>query len=89
MNVSTLQTFPQKCAACGICELACSYHHDRSFSRVSSSIEIRKSDATGDVDIILLKDKTSSRKACDDCADEKVPLCVHWCPVGAIIIGAG
>jgi len=87
-KVPKLRTIPEKCAACDICELACSYHHSQSFSRSLSSIEIHKIESTGKVQISILEAKDPFRKACDRCEGEEIPLCVKWCPVGAITVEA-
>ncbi len=82
-----IRTLPEKCAACGICELACSYHHNKVFSRRLSSIEIYKSEAEGRVEMSIHDTESSIRKACNRCSNEAVPLCVRWCPVGALAVG--
>ena len=83
--MATLVTYPGRCAACHICELACSYHHAQVFSRRLSSIAIFKDDPTGKVDIDIDEAGEGQRRACDVCESEPAPLCVKWCPVDAIL----
>ena len=83
--MNEIQTIPKKCTACHICEMACSYHHTRTFSRRLSSIEISKSEAVGQVEMTIHGVKDQSHRMCDFCENEDIPLCVKWCPVGAIV----
>ena len=76
---------PEKCGACRICELVCSYHHTKIFGRRPSSIEIYKEPATGDVEFCIHEMDGEGHHACDLCADEPIPLCVKWCPAEAIV----
>jgi Fe-S-cluster-containing dehydrogenase component len=73
-----------KCAACHICVLACSYHHANVFSKSLSSIEIFKMEASGQVKITIHQAAGDNQTACDRCEKEALPLCIKWCPVGAI-----
>ena len=83
--MNKIQAIPEKCVACHICEMACSYHHTLAFSRRLSSIEISKLEATGQVEITIHGKNEQSHRACDLCEKEDIPFCVRWCPVSAIL----
>jgi Fe-S-cluster-containing hydrogenase component 2 len=84
MGVLGLRPIPERCAACSICELACTFHHTKAFGRRPSSIAVHKDHVTGEVTIAIHETEAGPRRACDLCAGERVPLCVKWCPVGAV-----
>lgn len=65
-----------KCTGCLSCELACSFHHTKEFSLENASIRICF-DSEGGLGINVLP-------TCDMCIKEKVPLCMEFCPSGAI-----
>jgi len=83
--MTALKTIPERCAACYICELACSFHHEGVFGRRLSSVEIRKDAPTGKVAIAIHGAGAGRRRACDACEGEPKPLCIIWCPVSAIV----
>jgi len=70
---------PSICTNCRRCQLACSYHHTRTFSLSNSSIEVVFNNKTGLI-------KWSIDTTCDFCGEEKgeMPHCVKRCPTGAI-----
>lgn len=84
-----LVTKPEKCGACLICELVCTYHHTRAFGRQTASIEVIKDGATGDVKMTIHESEDRGHRACDQCENETHPLCAQWCPVGAIVSKRG
>jgi Fe-S-cluster-containing dehydrogenase component len=65
-----------RCTACGLCELACSFHHSKSFLPDKASIVICM-DRKGHIEIKTLP-------TCDFCKNEDMPMCVEFCPTGAI-----
>lgn len=67
----------QLCTGCGTCELICSFHHSEMFSTNFSDIHVLKSNKIGKV-------TWSIDPSCDFCIGEKQPLCVKYCPYGAI-----
>ena len=73
-----IEVNPQKCVACFCCTLACSFHHTQTFFPQRSSINIVM-DGEG-----AIHTKVSS--SCDLCPREKKPLCIEFCPVGAVSI---
>jgi Fe-S-cluster-containing hydrogenase component 2 len=73
-----------RCTACGICELICTFHHTGAFGRAVSSIRALKNAARGEVDLSISETGENGRIGCDGCGDEALPLCVRWCPVGAV-----
>ncbi len=75
---------PEKCTACRICEMACSFHHTRLFQPAFSSIEIIKHDASGKVEMFIHEQSEGEHRGCDRCPGEGLPLCLKWCPTGAI-----
>ncbi|MDP6692013.1 MAG: hypothetical protein QF384_21150 [Alphaproteobacteria bacterium] len=87
MGISTITPRHQRCGACNLCVLACSFHHEGSFGRRNASIDIIKDEREGEVEIVIFDEARDGRKPCDGCANEERPLCVQWCPVGALAIG--
>ena len=65
------------CYACRTCELACSFHHSKTFSPEISSIKVTTNVFEGRI-------CANIDSSCDLCADEKVPMCIMLCPYGAI-----
>jgi Fe-S-cluster-containing dehydrogenase component len=59
-----------------VCNLACSFHHTRAFFPEQSSIHIT-ADGKGIIQTMVLP-------SCDLCANETRPLCLEFCPVGAV-----
>lgn len=66
----------EKCKPCGICELACSFHHAKKFLPEYSSIRV----FLGERGELV----TSISSNCDGCKDEAMPLCVEFCPTQAL-----
>lgn len=62
----------EKCRACRACELACSFHLNKTFNPEISKIKIVRANG----DILLTLDSS-----CYMCPD---PLCVKYCRFGAI-----
>ena len=79
-----MRIYPENCIACRICELACSFHHERIFNPAVSSIEITKHDAIGDVEVDIHTQAAGNRRICDSCQSESIPLCIKWCPAGVL-----
>jgi len=69
-----------RCTGCRSCEIACSFHHTRSFDPAKSSIQVRLDKNTGVVSIDF--DST-----CDACSNEKEPLCSLFCPRSVLLEG--
>ncbi len=66
----TLVVTPNKCIACGKCELACSLHHTRSLNPLRGRVKIIKRAEEVGVPVVCLQ--------CDEAA------CMAVCPVDAI-----
>jgi len=77
-----LASNPTVCTGCLICEMICSFHHIRRFSRSHSSITVKKSLGNPEkgVQISICRDKDLSTAFCDRCNGENSPLCVQYCP---------
>ncbi len=86
MTIATIEPRHQRCGACNLCVLACAFHHDGAFGRRNASIDIIKDEREGEVEIVIFDEARDGRKPCDGCANEERPLCVQWCPVGALSI---
>ena len=73
---------PEACTGCLICEMACSFHHFRIFSRSQSSIRVNKSISNPEkVPQIFISYGGSERTpACDHCDNEDNQLCIEFCP---------
>ena len=65
------------CTGCRLCELACSFHHQRVFSPDLSSIRVLRNNRTGKIGL-------SINSTCDFCQGEEQPLCVKYCLYGAL-----
>ncbi|GAB4113356.1 MAG: hypothetical protein Kow00103_05310 [Candidatus Caldatribacteriota bacterium] len=65
------------CYGCKTCQLACSYHHTRSFWPEKSSILVLRSPLTGKI-------KWSINQTCDECLNEIEPLCIKYCTYQAL-----
>ena len=71
-----------KCYACRVCELMCSFHHTGAFQPERSSIRVHRDYRDGRV--FWRIDDT-----CDLCARESEPLCVRFCAYDALSCEAG
>ncbi len=73
---------PEACTGCLICEMACSFHHTRNYSRSQSSIKVNKSiiDPNRGPAIVICLEKESGNLVCDMCKKEASPLCIQYCP---------
>jgi carbon-monoxide dehydrogenase iron sulfur subunit len=78
--------YPELCTGCRSCEIACSYHHTKSFSRKKSSIHINRLERKGEFEIIFNWRKTTDHPTCDMCRNEETPLCAKFCAPGAIVL---
>ncbi len=72
----------EACTGCLICEMACSYHHIRKYSRSHSSIKVNKSifNPEKGAEIILYYENDKWIPVCDLCKGEDSPLCIRFCP---------
>jgi Fe-S-cluster-containing hydrogenase component 2 len=70
------------CTGCLICELACSFHHTRKYSRRHSSIKVKKLifATEGKAEITLSHGKDCWDPVCDLCKGENGPSCILNCP---------
>lgn len=74
---------PDACTGCLRCELACAYHHTRSYSRSHSSIIIDKDilNPNKGTTIKICQEPQNQHSVCDLCKDETgLPLCILFCP---------
>ncbi len=67
----------EACNGCRICELACSFHHQRVFAPEYSSLKVSSDYRKGEIQLSI--DAT-----CDLCPKEPQPMCVHYCITGAL-----
>ncbi|NIN53744.1 MAG: hypothetical protein GTN80_11835 [Nitrososphaeria archaeon] len=79
--------FDEKCTGCRACELACSFHFSKAFNRKISAIEVKRYDSEGRFDILIHKEPTGNRHACNLCSGEAEPLCVKYCTIEALLLG--
>ena len=73
-----------KCTGCRACELACSFHHRRVFNPQKASIAILQSKDKEEIKIVIFYSNEAGHLACDNCKNEREPLCVKYCVWGAI-----
>jgi len=67
----------QLCHGCRMCEIMCSFHHDRVVSPERSSIHVIRDNANGRI-------QWSVDATCDLCRGEATIFCVKYCPYGAL-----
>ena len=67
--------YTEKCVGCRSCEIACSYHHRKIFSRSIASIEVQRREKEGEFTILLYQQAEDGRMACDGCK-----FCLKYCP---------
>lgn len=71
--------YTEKCTGCRACEVACSYHHRKFFSRKNAtSIEVRRRPQEGAFAIGIYKQAEKLHVPCD-CA-EGSEFCLNYCP---------
>lgn len=68
----------EKCTGCRSCEIACSYHHRRVFSRKIASMEIIRREQEGEFGIVVYRHTENGHIACD-CAEGE-EFCLRYCP---------
>ena len=67
----------KECYYCRMCELACSFHHSRTFAPNLSSIHVYSDNKNGEI-------SWSIDTSCDLCQGEAKLLCIQYCVYGAI-----
>ena len=67
------------CYACKTCQLACSFHHTKTFWLERSSITVSRNPQDGTI-------KWRMDATCDKCIGEEGLLCVKYCMYGALQI---
>lgn len=65
------------CYGCRICELACSFHHNKIFCPELSDIKVSRNNRTAEFTCFV-------GSGCDSCKGERQPLCVEYCPYEAL-----
>ena len=75
----------EKCTGCGLCEIMCSFHHRKVFSKKLASVEISESLKNGTRKISLHDRDENGHLSCDNCEGLDEPLCVTYCYTKAIV----
>ena len=85
-----LEVNVEKCTGCRACEIACSYHHGKTFNPRLASLHVHRVEKEGEISIILYKDLTKKEREkrfpCDGCVEEPEPLCIKYCIPGALTL---
>jgi len=73
---------PEACTGCLLCEMVCSFHHIRRYSRSHSSIRVKKSIYRPEKgpQINIFYEKEERNPVCDLCVEEDFALCIRFCP---------
>lgn len=81
----------EACTGCLICEMACSFHHIRQYSRSQSSVKVNKSIFNPEKrpQITIFYEKERSNPVCDLCHGEDSPLCIQLCPENVLVLKRG
>jgi len=78
---------PGNCSGCRVCEVVCSFHHRKVFSRKISSIAVRRDERKGEFEPKIFTNAEGKRLPCNLCRGEKSPLCVRFCSTKALTMG--
>jgi Fe-S-cluster-containing dehydrogenase component len=76
----TILAHAKACTTCLACELACGFRWSKKMDPARSTIRVRRSNATGLVDIQILE-------GCDACRGAETPLCVQVCAPRVLSLG--
>ena len=69
----------EKCTGCASCEIACSFHHRKLFSkRNGTSIEVKRWPKEGRFGIVLYNQTENRHISCD--CNEDDWFCLSYCP---------
>ena len=80
-TTKTLIFNPSKCTGCGICMLVCGYHHKRTFSFTTGSLQVNRNLFENEIDIEWFQKAYQNHLACNLCINEENgPQCVIQCP---------
>lgn len=71
------------CGGCKTCEMACAYKHCGEFKPEISSIQILEKENELGYLVLIIEDAVNERKACDNCNEQEVPMCVQFCEKSA------
>jgi len=83
---SRIAALQERCTGCRTCEIVCAYHHKKVFSREISSVFVRRIERRGEFEVTIYEERKNGRLPCDVCINEKQPLCVRFCPPGALVL---
>ena len=75
----------EKCTGCGLCEIMCSFHHRKVFSRKLARVELSEFLKDGTRKITLHERDENGHLLCDNCEGLDEPLCVTYCYTKAIV----
>ena len=76
--------YNERCTGCRACELACSFHFTRAFSRKASALEIRRFEPEGRFEISIVSRSVGGSRVCDLCEGETEPMCIKYCDTDAL-----
>jgi len=79
-----IKIYPERCTGCRVCELVCSFHFTRAFSRKNGAIEVLRNEPSAEFVPRIHQKQQKLWEVCDLCAGEKTYLCAKYCTVGAI-----
>jgi Fe-S-cluster-containing hydrogenase component 2 len=67
------------CGGCKTCEMACSYKHSGEFKPEISSIKILEKENELGYSVLIVETDADEKRACDNCNEQVIPLCVQFC----------
>ena len=74
----------EKCTGCRACELACSFHHIKSFNRSISSIKVSRDENKREISIMIKETPGKVSRPCDVCYNEAELLCAKYCTMDVL-----
>ena len=80
-GIGTTMFESQDCVGCRTCEIACSFHHKKTFSPSISSIAVQRGQKATSYTTSFYDCDLNGHLACDKCQGEDEPLCVKYCNV--------